>query len=68
MDQNEWLSRPGDPGQVKCDDSYGKLLEMMSRLEEDVDSKFTPEQVEFFKSLITSLIDTVRSFKCEKKP
>jgi hypothetical protein len=63
MDQNEWLGRPGDLGQ----DSYGKLLEMMSRLDEDVDPKFTPEQVEFFKSLITSLIDNIRSFKSEKK-
>ena len=66
MDQNGWLARPGDPGQVKCDDSYGKLLEMMSRLDEAVDPKFTPEQVEFFKSLIASLIDNIRSLKCEK--
>lgn len=68
MEQNEWLGRPGDSGQVKCDDSYGKLLEIRSRLDEAVDPKFTPEQVEFFKSLITNLIDNIRSFKGEKKP
>jgi len=39
----------------------------MRHLEEDVDPKFTPEQAEFFKSLITSLIDTIRSLKYEKK-
>ena len=63
MDRNDWLSRVGDAGH----DSYGKLLEMMSRLEEDVDPKFTPEQAQFFKSLITSLIENIRSFKYEKK-
>jgi hypothetical protein len=64
MNQNEWLGRPENPG----NDSYGKLLEMMSRLDEDIDPKFTPEQVEFLRTLITSLIDTIRSFKSEKKP
>jgi len=68
LDPNEWLSRAGDATQAKCQDSYGKLLEMMSHLEEDVDPKFTLEQSEFFKSLITSLIDNIRSFKHEKKP
>ncbi len=61
------LLRSEGPGQAKCQDSYGKLLEMMTRLEEDVDPRFTPEQAEFFKSLITSLIDTIRSFKDENK-
>lgn len=68
MDKIEWLAREEDAAQVKSQDSYGKLLEMMNHLEEDVDPKFTPEQAEFFKSLITSLIDTIRSVKYEKKP
>lgn len=68
MDKIEWLAREEDAAQVKSQDSYGKLLEMMNHLEEDVDPKFTPEQAEFFKSLITSLIDTIRSLKYEKKP
>jgi len=63
MDRNDWLSRVGDAG----NDSYGKLLDMMRRLDEDVDPKFTPEQAEFFKSLITSLIENIRSFKYEKR-
>ena len=67
MDRNEWLLRGQDLAQSRNADSYGKLLEMMSRLEEGNDPKFTPEQAEFFKSLITSLIDTIRSFKYEKK-
>jgi hypothetical protein len=67
MDRNEWLLRGQDLGQARNADSYGKLLEIMSRLEEGNDPKFTPEQAEFFKSLITSLIDTIRSFKYEKK-
>ena len=67
MESNEWLVRSENAAQIKCEDSYGKLLEMMSRLEEDIDPKLTPEQAEYFKSLITSLIDTIRSFKYEKK-
>ncbi len=67
MDRNEWLLRGQYLAQSRNADSYGKLLEMMSRLEEGNDPKFTPEQAEFFKSLITSLIDTIRSFKYEKK-
>jgi len=67
MDRNEWLLRGQDLAQSRNEDSYGKLLEIMSRLEEGNDPKFTPEQAEFFKSLITSLIDTIRSFKYEKK-
>jgi len=67
MDKNEWLAHAEDAAQIKSQDSYGKLLEMMNHLEEDVDPKFTPEQAEFFKSLITSLIDTIRSLKYEKK-
>jgi len=63
MDRNEWLVR----AEGTTLDSYGKLLDMMSRLEEDIDPKFTPEQAEFFKSLITGLIDTIRSFKYETK-
>jgi len=67
MESNEWLVQSENAAQIKYADSYGKLLEMMSRLEEDIDPKLTPEQAEFFKSLITSLIDTIRSFKYEKK-
>jgi len=67
MDKNEWLAHGEDACPIKSQDSYGRLLEMMNRLEEDVDPKFTPEQAEFFKSLITSLIDTIRSLKYEKK-
>jgi hypothetical protein len=67
MDRNEWLLHGQDLAQSRNGDSYGKLLEIMSRLEEGNDPKFTPEQAEFFKSLITSLIDTIRSFKYEKK-
>jgi len=63
MDRNEWLSRAHDVTQESSQDSYSRLLEMMNRLEEGDDPKFTPEQAEFFKSLITSLIDTIRSFK-----
>lgn len=66
MDRNEWLSDGHDLAQSRKEDSYGKLLEMMSRLEDCEDPKFTPEQAEFFKSLITSLIDTIRSFKHEE--
>jgi len=66
MDKIEWLAQ-GEDVLIKSQDSYGKLLEMMRHLEEDVDPKFTPEQAEFFKSLITSLIDTIRSLKYEKK-
>ena len=66
MDKIEWLAQKEDI-HIKSQDSYGKLLEMMRHLEEDVDPKFTPEQAEFFKSLITSLIDTIRSLKYEKK-
>jgi hypothetical protein len=67
MDRNEWLPHGHDLTQYRNEDSYGKLLEMLSRLEEGDDPKFTPEQAEFFKSLITSLIETIRSFKYEKK-
>jgi len=67
MDRNEWLLHGQDLAQSRNGDSYGKLLEMMSRLEECNDPKFTPEQTEFFKSLITSLIDTIRSLKDEKR-
>jgi len=66
MDKIERLTQE-EHAQIKSQDSYGKLLEMMNHLEEDIDPKFTPEQAEFFKSLITSLIDTIRSFKYEKK-
>jgi len=66
MDKIEWLAQ-GEDIHIKSQDSYGKLLEMMRHLEEDTDPKFTPEQAEFFKSLITSLIDTIRSLKHEKK-
>lgn len=67
MDRDIWLPRGHDLTQSGNGDSYGKLLEMMSRLEEGDDPKFTPEQAEFFKSLITSLIDTIRSLKAEKR-
>jgi len=67
MDKIEWLVQARDADQIKSQDSYGRLLEMMKRLEDDVDPRFTPEQAEFFKSLITSLIDTIRSLKYEKK-
>ncbi len=67
MDREVWLPHGHDLTQSGSNDSYGKLLEMMSRLEEGDDPKFTPEQVEFFKTLITSLIDTIRSFKAEKR-
>ncbi len=67
MDRNEWLLHGHDLAHSRSEDSYGKLLEMMSRLEEGDDPKFTPEQAEFFKSLITGLIDTIRSFKSEKR-
>jgi hypothetical protein len=67
MDRQVWLPHGHDLTQPGSNDSYGKLLEIMSRLEECDDPKFTPEQVEFFKSLITSLIDTIRSFKAENK-
>jgi hypothetical protein len=67
MDKNEWLLHGHDLAPCRNEDSYGKLLEMLSRLEEGDDPKFTPEQAEFFKSLITSLIDTIRSFKDQKK-
>ena len=67
MDPHKWLVRAEDATQIESHDSYGKLLDMMSRLEEVDDPRFTPEQVEFFKSLITSLVDTIRSFKHEKK-
>lgn len=63
MDRNEWLPRTYDAAHASSQDSYSRLLEMMNRLEEGDDPKFTPEQAEFFKSLITSLIDTIRSFK-----
>jgi len=63
METNEWLPRTLDAAHVSSQDSYSRLLEMMNRLEEGDDPKFTPEQAEFFKSLITSLIDTIRSFK-----
>ncbi len=67
MDKDVWLPRSHDLTQSANKDSYGKLLEMMNRLEEGDDPKFTPEQAEFFKSLITGLIDTIRSFKAEKR-
>ncbi len=67
MDKDVWLPHGHDLTQSAKEDSYGKLLEMMSRLEEGDDPKFTPEQAEFFKSLITSLIDTIRSLKAEKR-
>jgi hypothetical protein len=67
MDKIEWLVQARDAAQIKSQDSYGKLLEMMKHLEEDVDPRLTPEQTEFFKSLITGLIDTIRSFKYEKR-
>lgn len=67
MDKIEWLVEAEDAVQIKSQDSYGKLLEMMKHLEEDVDPRFTPEQAEFFKSLITGLIDTIRSFKYERR-
>lgn len=67
MERNEWLPRAHDMAHMSSQDSYGKLLEMMNRLEEADDPKFTPEQAEFFKSLITGLIDTIRSFKRERK-
>jgi len=67
METNEWLPRTCDAAHMTSQDSYGKLLEMMNRLEEGDDPKFTPEQAEFFKSLITGLIDTIRSLKQEKK-
>ncbi len=67
MNHDEWLVHREDAAHIKCQDSYAKLLEMMSRLEEDVDPRLTAEQAEFFKSLITSLIDTIRSFKYEGK-
>jgi hypothetical protein len=67
MDRNVWLPHGPELTRSENGDSYGKLLEMMSRLEEGADPKFTPEQVEFFKTLITSLIDTIRSFKAEKR-
>lgn len=64
MDKTEWLVQARDAAQVKSQDSYGKLLEMMKRLEQDVDPRFTPEQTEFFKSLIASHFDTIRSLEC----
>lgn len=67
MDRSEWFSYGCDPTHSRNEDSYGKLLEMMIRLGEGDDPKFTPEQAEFFKSLITSLINTIRSFQSEKK-
>jgi len=67
MDRTILLPHGHDLTQSGSNDSYGKLLEIMSRLEECDDPKFTPEQVEFFKSLITSLIDTIRSFKAENR-
>jgi hypothetical protein len=67
METNEWLSKTYDSFQVSIQDPYGRLLEMMNRLEEGDDPKFTLEQAEFFKSLITGLIDTIRSLKQEKK-
>jgi hypothetical protein len=67
MDKNEWLLHAHDLTQSRNEDSYGKLLEMLNRLEEGDDPKFTAEQAEFFKSLITGLIDTIRSFKDQKK-
>lgn len=67
MDNNEWIVRSGKAAEIESQDSYGKLLGMMASLEEDIDPRLTPEQAEFFKSLITSLIDTIRSFKDEKK-
>ena len=67
METNEWLSRSYDAAHMSSQDSYGRLLEMMNRLEEGDDPKFTPEQAEFFKSLITGLIDTIRSMKQEKR-
>jgi len=67
MNRNEVLLHGYDLIHSRNEDSYGRLLEMMSRLEEGDDPKFTPEQAEFFKSLITSLIDTIRSFKSEKR-
>jgi len=67
MDNNEWIVRSEKAGEIESKDSYGKLLGMMARLEEDVDPRLTPEQAEFFKSLITGLIDTIRSFKHDKK-
>jgi hypothetical protein len=67
MDRDVWLPRGHDLTQSANRDSYGKLLEMMSRLEEGDDPRFTPEQAEFFKSLITGLIDTIRSLKTEKR-
>jgi hypothetical protein len=67
MDKNEWLLHAHDLTQSGNEDSYGKLLEMLNRLEEGDDPKFTAEQAEFFKSLITGLIDTIRSFKDQKK-
>lgn len=62
-----WLPRGHDLTQSENKDSYGQLLDMMSHLEEGGDPKFTPEQTEFFKSLIAELIDTIRSFKAEKR-
>jgi hypothetical protein len=67
MDREIWLPHGHDLTKSGTGDSYGKLLEMMSRLEAGDDPKFTPEQVEYFKSLITSLIETIRSFKAEKR-
>jgi len=67
METNEWLSRTYSAPHVSSQDSYTRLLEMMNRLEEGEDPRFTPEQAEFFKSLITGLIDTIRSLKQERK-
>jgi hypothetical protein len=67
MDRNVRLPCGHDLTQSGNKDSYGQLLEMMSHLEEGGDPKFTQEQAEFFKSLITSLIDTIRSYKSEQK-
>ena len=67
METREWLPRAYDAAHMSNQDSYGKLLDMMNRLEEADDPKFTPEQAEFFRSLITGLIDTIRSLKQEKK-
>lgn len=67
MDRNGWPLRAQGPVQTGKGDSYGRLLEMLSLLEEGSDPKLTEEQVEFFKSLIAGLIDTMRSFKHEKR-
>jgi len=67
MDKKNWLVLPQDATPIKRQDTQTKLMEMMNQLEDERGYRFTDEQAETIKKLITNLINQIKSYKNEKK-